>query len=78
MWTRVPTTVDGKAISGDWTITLNDRPVGRISHDSQGPGVGAWTWMMLDRGDAGGRAWTEEAALSAIKETVGNSSAEVA
>lgn len=68
MWTRVPTIVDGKTISGDWTISLNERPVGRITYVNDVPGQGAWGWAMIDMPETSGRAWTEEAAMAAIKE----------
>jgi len=68
MWTRIQTVVDGKPVSGDWTICRNDVPVGRISHNPQEPGVAAWVWTMMDDPAAGGRAWTEEAALASVKD----------
>ncbi|RDW13518.1 hypothetical protein [Paracoccus thiocyanatus] len=67
MWTRIQTVVDGNTVSGDWTICRNDLPVGRVNHDPQQAGVPAWAWALLDDPSAAGRAWTEEAALSAIK-----------
>ncbi|MEF9603787.1 hypothetical protein O4J55_16110 [Paracoccus sp. PXZ] len=68
MWTRIQTVVDGKPVSGDWTICRNEVPVGRICHDPKQPGVAAWAWSVLHDPNANGRAWTEEAALSAIKD----------
>lgn len=78
MWTRVPTIVDGLNVSGDWTITFSDRPVGRISYAPEAPGLGAWTWKTLDAPEISGRAWTEEAALAAIKDASASSTPEVA
>jgi len=68
MWTRSQTVVDGKPVSGDWTIFRNDMPVGRICYDPKQPGIAAWAWSVQQDPNAGGRAWTEEAALSAIKD----------
>lgn len=68
MWTRIQTVVDGNSVSGDWTICRNDVPVGRIAYTPQGAGVASWVWLLLDDQGAHGRAWTEEAALSAVKD----------
>lgn len=78
MWTRVPTIVDGNTISGDWTISFSDRPVGRISYSPEAPGQGAWAWSLIGFADLSGRAWTEEAAMASIKETAVGRSSEIA
>lgn len=78
MWTRVPTIVDGNTISGDWTISFGDRPVGRISYSPEAPGQGAWTWALTEGAALSGRVWTEEAAMASLREAAMGSSPEAA
>ncbi|RJL21134.1 hypothetical protein [Paracoccus siganidrum] len=68
MWTRIKTIVDGRSEANDWTICRDGVPVGRIRHEPQKPGIEPWLWTVWTEPQASGQAWTELAALNAIKE----------
>lgn len=68
MWTRIKTIVDGRSEANDWTICRNGVPVGRICLAPRKPGAEPWLWTVWTDPPTTGQAWTELAALNAIKE----------
>lgn len=78
MWTSIKTIVDGNTVPHDWTVCRDGVPVGRVYYSKQDAGVGSWFWEVWNSPGASGQAWTEEAAINAVKENVSRDEAEPA
>lgn len=71
MWTRTKESTVDNPQNGGWIIRFNDQEIGRVSYAPERPGVEPWAWCVHDVPMTRGRAWTEEAALNAIREAHG-------